>query len=193
MIASGCRLNAAHTPSATIATATSRLNTCCPGKVTRLSRRPSSLAQAMTEPDSDTAPMAEPMTASASTVVDGCRAASAAMASALQWLVSRPATSAKRSSSTAPMAAAEPPPMPLYSATICGMSVMATFFADTQARPVPSASATRISAMLCSPGRKNVATVAISMPAPAQWMPLRAVLGEAMRCRPSRNKVAATR
>lgn len=47
--------------------------------------------------------------------------------------------------------------------------------------------------MLCSPGRKNVAAVAISMPSPAQRMPLRAVIGEAMRCRPSRNSVAATR
>ena len=47
--------------------------------------------------------------------------------------------------------------------------------------------------MLCSPGRKKVATVASSMPAPAHWMPLRAVLGEAMRCRPSRNRVAATK
>ncbi|MNV01996.1 hypothetical protein D3C71_922180 [compost metagenome] len=91
------------------------------------------------------------------------------------------------------MAAAEPPPMPLYSATICGMSVMATFLADTHANPVPSSSATMISAMLFRPGRKNVATVAINMPNPAQWMPLRAVLGDAMRCRPNRNNVAATR
>ncbi|MNV01997.1 hypothetical protein D3C71_922190 [compost metagenome] len=84
MIATGCRLTAAHTPSTTIATATSRLNTCCPGKVTRLSRRPSSLAHAMIEPDSDTAPIAEPITANASTVADGCRAARSAMACALQ-------------------------------------------------------------------------------------------------------------
>ena len=64
---------------------------------------------------------------------------------------------------------------------------------QTQADTVPSSVATRISATLCSPGRKNVATVAITMPRPAQRMPLRAVIGEAMRCRPSRNRVAATR
>jgi len=83
--------------------------------------------------------------------------------------------------------------MPLYSATICGMSVMATLPADHQARPAPSSSATRINGTLCSSGRKKVAAVASSMPSPAQRMPLRAVSGEAMRCRPSRNSVAATR
>ena len=38
---------------------------------------------------------------------------------------------------------------------------------------------------------KKVAPVATSMPTPAHWMPLRAVFGLAMRCRPSRNRVAA--
>ena len=113
MIATGLSVTAAQMPSTTIASATSRLNTCCPGKVTRRSNRPSSLAQAMIEPDSDTAPIAEPITASASTVADGWRAARSASACSLQWVVSRLARKEKRSSSTAPIAAAEPPPMPL--------------------------------------------------------------------------------
>ncbi len=113
MMATGLRLMAAHAPSTTIASATSRLNACCPGKVTRRSSRPSSLAQAMIEPDSDTAPIAEPMMANASTVADGWRAARSARACSLQWVVSRLARNEKRSSSTAPIAAAEPPPMPL--------------------------------------------------------------------------------
>ena len=83
--------------------------------------------------------------------------------------------------------------MPLNSATICGMSVMATFLPHTQFRPTPITMAATIRPMLCRPGRKNVAMVAISMPTPAHWMPLRAVLGLAMRCRPSRNSVAATK
>ena len=61
----------AITPQTTDASATSALNHCCPGKVYRLSMRPSSLAQAMTEPVSDTAPISAPMTASDSVNVEG--------------------------------------------------------------------------------------------------------------------------
>ncbi len=138
--------------------------------------RPSSLAQAITEPVSDTDPISAPRTASTIAVKPApCPA------------------SDHRRSSTAPMAAAEPPPMPLNSATICGMSVIATFRPQAQLSTTPSTIATTMSAMFCSPGRKKVTTVAMSMPTPAHWMPLRAVRGEAMRCRPSRNSVAATR
>jgi len=42
-----------------------------------------------------------------------------------------------RYSSTAAMAAAAPPPMPLYSAIICGMSVMATRLPLTQCQNAP--------------------------------------------------------
>ena len=73
------------------------------------------------------------------------------------------------------------------------MSVIATFLPDTQASTVPSAIAVAIRPRLCRPGTKNVAAVASSMPTPAHWMPERAVFGEAMRCRPSRNSVAATK
>ena len=83
--------------------------------------------------------------------------------------------------------------MPLYSATICGMSVIATFLPEIHASAVPITSAVTISTMLCRSGSRKVAAVAITMPMPAQRMPLRAVTGEAMRCRPSRNSVAATK
>src|SRR3546814_7700651 len=58
--------------------------------------RPSSLAQAITEPDSDTDPIRAPSTPRTSVVVDGAAP-----------------TPENRSSSTTPIAAAEPPPMPL--------------------------------------------------------------------------------
>jgi dGTPase len=54
--------------------------------------------------------------------------------------------------STAAIAAAAPPPMPLYSAIICGMSVMATMRPDHQARPPPIAIAASISGKLPMPG-----------------------------------------
>ena len=130
----------------------------------------------MTEPVSDTAPISEPSTASTPGTMPGdCPAAD------------------QRTSSTAPMPAAEPPPMPLNRATICGMSVIATFLPQAQFAATPMTMAATIRPMLCRPGRKNVATVAMSMPTPAHWMPLRAVFGLAMRCRPSRNNVAATK
>ncbi|KAG1390324.1 hypothetical protein G6F58_013023 [Rhizopus delemar] len=80
---------AAMIASTTTASATTRFITCWPGQVTRLSRRPSSLAQAITEPDSDTAPIAAPTTASSTTVPDGWRAARSARACSLQCVVSR--------------------------------------------------------------------------------------------------------
>ena len=57
----------------------------------------------------------------------------------------------------------------------------------------PSATASAISARLCSPGSRNVAIVATSMPAPAQRMPLAAVFGDAMRLMPRMNSSAATK
>lgn len=139
--------------------------------------RPSSLAQAIIEPVSETAPISAPSTASS-------RATGV-------WLAA--CSPAARISSSAPIAAALPPPMPLNRATICGMSVIGTRLPQTQFRTMPIAIATSISPRLCKPGKKKVAMTAINMPTPAHWMPLRAVLGLAMRCRPSRNSVAATK
>ena len=43
------------------------------------------------------------------------------------------------------------------------------------------------------PGYRKVTSVATSMPAPAQTMPLRAVTGELMRFRPMMNRNAVSR
>ncbi len=95
--------------------------------------RPSSFAQAMIEPVSEIDPISAPTVPSTNCVlVEGLPAANS-------------------NSSTAPIAAAEPPPMPLYSATICGMSVIATRLPDTQAAIVPSDTASAISPRLCMP------------------------------------------
>ncbi len=98
-------------------------------------------------------------------------------------------------SSTAAIAAAAPPPMPLYSAIICGMSVMATRLPLTQAITVPIAMAMMTSIKLSeeAPMKANVTTVASTMPTPAQRTPLTAVTGELMRFRPRMNSAAAIR
>ena len=64
------------------------------------------------------------------------------------------------------MAAAAPPPMPLYSAIICGMSVMATRLPLTQARMPPTAMAPMTSIKLKdeAPMKAKVTTVASTMP-----------------------------
>ena len=103
--------------------------------------------------------------------------------------------SVPRYSSTAAIAAAAPPPMPLYSAIICGMSVMATRLPLTQATLPPTAMAPITSIRLKdeAPMKARVAKVASSMPTPAQRTPLTAVTGELMRLRPRMNSAAATR
>ena len=84
------------------------------------------------------------------------------------------------------MAAAAPPPMPLYSAIICGMSVMATRLPLHHAIREPMTMAAMMSLVVAHflPGYRDAASVASGMPAPAQSMPLRAVTGELMRLRP---------
>ena len=85
--------------------------------------------------------------------------------------------------------------MPLYSAIICGMSVMATRLPLTQATmpPTPIAAITRIRLNWDAPMNASVASVASSMPTPAQRTPLTAVTGELMRFRPRMNSAAATK
>jgi hypothetical protein len=100
-----------------------RLTNCWPAKVKRLSMRPSSLAQAMTEPENEIAPISAPITAR---IIERSRQLCAATPP-------RPGAGVRSlSSATPPMAAAEPPPMPLKIATICGMSVMGTFLPQNQ-------------------------------------------------------------
>src|SRR3546814_13013247 len=77
--------------------------------------RPSSLAQAITEPDSDTEPLSAPSTPSTRVVIDGAAP-----------------TPENRSSSTAPNTAAEPPPLPFHTATHTCMSVIAPFLPQNQ-------------------------------------------------------------
>src|SRR3546814_17919054 len=83
--------------------------------------RPSSLAQAITEPDSDTDPIRAPSTPRTSVVVDGAAP-----------------TPENRSSSTAPIAAPEPPPMPLNTATLSGMPAIAPFLPPHKVRAKPT-------------------------------------------------------
>ena len=71
------------------------------------------------------------------------------------------------------------------------MSVIPTRCPETHATPPPMAIATRISAMFCSPGVRNVLRIATNMPAPAHRMPPRAVTGELMRFRPKMNRIDA--
>ena len=81
--------------------------------------------------------------------------------------------------------------MPLKSATICGMSVIATFLPQSQVGTTPIAMPARISQRLWPPVIAKVASVAMTMPMPACTMPLRAVTGEDMRLMPRMNSTAA--
>jgi hypothetical protein len=83
--------------------------------------------------------------------------------------------------------------MPLNNATICGMSVIATFLPHSQVGITPSAIAPMIRPMLWPPVIAKVASVASTMPMPACTMPLRAVTGLAMRLMPRMNSTAAMR
>ena len=95
---------------------TSRFSHCCPAKRQVLRIQPCSLAKAISEPVKATVPISAPSPPTTSTTgpnsEPGCCACN---------------------SSIAAMAPAAPPPMPLYSAIICGMAVMATRLAPIQA------------------------------------------------------------
>ncbi len=138
--------------------------------------KPCSLAKAIKLPLKDTAPMKPP---------------TVAMVRCTK-LCSLPLYS-----STAAIAAAAPPPMPLYRAIICGMSVMATRLPLIQAIAPPTAMAptTRARLKVEAPmkTKTSVARVASSMPRPAQRTPLTAVTGELMRLSPRMNSAAAMR
>ena len=125
-------MNTTSAPKTTAARKHKPLTSCWPLKRKVLSIRPCSLANAINEPVNDTEPISAPTTARiVCVVVNEC-----------SKCVCIPAAS----NALAPIAAAEPPPMPLYSATICGMSVIATFLPLYQASAVESAVAMKISA-----------------------------------------------
>ncbi len=107
-------------PKPTVTSKIAKFTNFWPPKRTDLVIKPCSLAKAIKLPLKDTAPMKPP---------------TAAMVRCTR-LCSLPLYS-----STAAMAAAAPPPMPLYSAIICGMSVMATRLPLTQAITLPIAMA----------------------------------------------------
>jgi len=81
--------------------------------------------------------------------------------------------------------------MPLKSATICGMSVIATFLPQSQVGTTPIAMPATISRRLLPPVIANVASVAMTMPMPACTMPFRAVTGEDIRLIPRMKRTAA--
>src|SRR5438132_9977247 len=99
------------------------------------------------------------------------------------------------SSSATATSAAAPPPTPLKRATICGMAVMRTMRAPTVPISVPITSPTAvISKPACVKWRSGtVAPSAITMPAAAVKLPLRAPLGELSCFRPRMNSTAAKR
>jgi len=68
---------------------------------------------------------------------------------------------------TAAMAAAAPPPMPLKTATICGMAVILTTRAQYQPPSPPMATPTKMKGKFERPGLKNVARTAMSIAMPA--------------------------
>ena len=145
----------------------------CAGNRWALFIKPCNLANATHEPVNDTEPISAPNTAN-TTVTVSCVSCS------------RPALA----NSIAAIAAAAPPPMPLYTATICGMSVICTFLPEIHAAVAPMAKASSIKPMLFKSGTKNVPTIATSIPTPAQTMPLRAVVGEPMPLSPNINIIA---
>ncbi len=91
--------------------------------------------------------------------------------------------------------AAAPPPTPLKEATICGMAVIFTDRAATNATGVPikmaTAIRTRLSAEWCSSG--TVVKKAITIPRAASRLPERACRGELSWWRPNMNRTAASR
>src|SRR5439155_23572459 len=99
------------------------------------------------------------------------------------------------SSSATATSAAAPPPTPLKRATICGMAVMRTMRAPTVPISMPIMSPTAvISKPACVKWRSGtVAPSAITMPAAAVKLPLRAPLGELSCFRPRMNSAAARR
>ncbi len=82
------------------------------------------------------------------------------------------------SSSPAATSEAAPPPAPLKIATICGMAVILTRWAETMPTTAPTIRPAAITIQLVMPW-VSVATTATSMPAALMRLPSRAVLGEA--------------
>ncbi|KFI65410.1 hypothetical protein BKAS_1426 [Bifidobacterium catenulatum subsp. kashiwanohense JCM 15439 = DSM 21854] len=99
--------------------------------------------------------------------------------------------------------AAAPPPTVLNTETNCGMSVILTFLAETTpaTAPIMMPAISSTTATPCwkpleiSPANStmNAMTTARIMPMAETILPLRAVFGEFIRCRPITNITAASR
>ena len=81
-------------------------------------------------------------------------------------------------SSTAAIAPAAPPPIPLKIATIWGIAVIWTTRAQYQPANPPIATPTAMRAKFDSPGSSTLTATAMSIATPARTIPRRAVVGE---------------
>ena len=101
----------------------------------------------------------------------------------------------KVSSSDTATRAAAPPPTPLNSATICGIAVIFTIRAPNvpTAPPIRTPITITISPVVVKCSSGIVAPIAITIPAAAVKLPLRAPLGELSCLRPRMNSTAAMR
>ncbi len=96
--------------------------------------------------------------------------------------------------SCAAMSAAEPPPMPLKSATICGIAVMRTSRADTAPMTVPMTIGGMMKTqLLVPPISPKVMPMTSSMPTAATRLPRRAVAGERSSWMPNMKLTDVTR
>ena len=160
----------------TIAAASSPLTSCWPGYVIGVPVISScSFANATMLPANETDPMTMLKTLGKATVKVGC--------------------SPKRRSSATATSAAAPPPTPLNSATICGIAVIFTRLAPTTPTTPPMATPIK---MIVTPAvvkwsKGSVARSAITMPAAAVKLPLRAPFGELSCLSPRMKSTAATR
>ena len=172
------------TNDATVSTMNATFQMFLPGRERFLMNlMPCSLPAAMREPEKVTEPMTMPNPAVISTTRDGV-------------------PSEVRMSFNATSAAA-PPPTVLNTETSCGISVICTFLAETTPATAPMAMPTISSttATACwkpleissaNSTMKAIAT-AITMPMAETVLPLRAVFGEFIKCRPTTNMTAASR
>ena len=169
---------------AMVSTANRMFQKPLPGRLSFLTHlMPCSLPAAIREPENVTEPIMMPKPAVISTTMDGVPS---------EVRISFKATSA-----------AAPPPTVLNTDTSCGMSVILTFLAETTPATAPmmmpainSTTATPCWKPLeISPANStmNAMTTARIMPMAETILPLRAVFGEFIRCRPITNITAASR
>ena len=168
------------TSEATDHTANRMFHMPLPGRFSFLTHlMPCSLPAAMSEPVKVTEPMRIPRPAVMSTTMSGV-------------------PSLVRMSFRATSAAA-PPPTVLNTETSCGISVIFTFLAETTPATAPirmPTTSTTTATMFTKPLAKstmNAMSTATTMPSAEIWLPLRAVFGEFMKCRPTTNRTAENR